>query len=342
MPAIEIDQFLAPIAPDDACGPNLEYDPAFAELDRLAEGKAEQQIGSTVVPAEDPDWKAVQKAAQALLARSKDLRVATHLCKALLRTSGWPGLAAGLATLRALVEQSWEGVHPRLDPEDDNDPTIRANVLAGLADAAVLTAIRNTPLVSSRTLGRFSLRDVEVAAGDAPPPAEGTAATAASLEGALMDCDIAVLEDTTAAARTCVEALAGLEAALADKVTASATPDLGRLSAQLRKATAFLGAGLARRNPAAGIDSGGEFSSGGGGAGPAGISSSGGISSRDDVLRALDRICEYYARHEPSSPVPMFMERSKRLVTMNFVDIIRELVPEMLAQVELLRGRDQQ
>jgi type VI secretion system protein ImpA len=67
---------------------------------------------------------------------------------------------------------------------------------------------------------------------------------------------------------------------------------------------------------------------------------SGGISSRDDVLRALDKICAYYARYEPSSPIPMFMQRCKRLVTMSFVDIVKELVPDGVNQVETLRGRE--
>jgi type VI secretion system protein ImpA len=344
MPVIDIDSILAPLAPDDACGPNLEYDPAFAELDRLAQGKPEQQIGATLVPAEEPDWKAVQRAALALLARSKDLRAASHLTKALLRTAGWPGFAAGLATLRGLVEQYWEGLHPRLDPDDGNDPTMRVNVLAGLADGALLSAVRTATLVSSRTMGRFSLRDVEIASGEVPAAADVSPPGLATVDAAVTDCDLATLEETTAAARSCVEALAGLEAALGDRLSASATPSLGRLTALVRKAAVFLGTGLARRVPSAAAGGpggvGGPADSSGNPAGSSGVSAGGGISSRDDVLRALDRICAYYARYEPSSPIPMFMERSKRLVTMTFVDIVKELVPDALTQVEVLRGRD--
>jgi type VI secretion system protein ImpA len=340
MAVIDIDSILTPIAPDDACGPNLEYDPAFAELDRLAQGKPEQQIGATLVPAEEPDWKAVQRAALALLARSKDLRAASHLTKALLRTAGWPGFAAGLATLRGLVERYWEGLHPRLDPDDGNDPTMRVNALAGLSDAALLSAVRTATLVSSRTMGRFSLRDVEIAAGEVPAPADVSPPGMATVDAAITDCDLATLEEATAAARACVEALSGLEAALGDKLSAAATPNLGRLTGLVRKAAAFLGTGLARRVPSA---AGGAEGVGGPAdsfGNPAGVSAGGGISSRDDVLRSLDRICAYYARYEPSSPIPMFMERSKRLVTMTFVDIVKELVPEALTQVEVLRGRD--
>jgi type VI secretion system protein ImpA len=65
----------------------------------------------------------------------------------------------------------------------------------------------------------------------------------------------------------------------------------------------------------------------------------GAINSREDVIRALDAICAYYARNEPSSPIPMFMERSKKLVMMSFVDLIKELVPEGLSKVDMLRGQ---
>ena len=38
------------------------------------------------------------------------------------------------------------------------------------------------------------------------------------------------------------------------------------------------------------------------------------------------------------APVPLFMERCKRLVTMNFLDIVKDLVPEAMTQVNVLRG----
>ena len=61
-------------------GDNLEFDPAFAELERLAQGKPEQQYGKTIVPAEDPDWKVGRRQPpRTLMERTYDLRVMTHL-----------------------------------------------------------------------------------------------------------------------------------------------------------------------------------------------------------------------------------------------------------------------
>src|SRR5262245_7097487 len=122
-----MEAFLAAVTPEDPSGPNLEYDGAFTELERIAQGKPEQQIGDTVVPAEEPDWKAVEAQSSDILLRSKDLRVAAHLTRARLHTGGLIGFSEGLALLRGLVEGYWDAVHPRLDPDDGNDPTMRVN-----------------------------------------------------------------------------------------------------------------------------------------------------------------------------------------------------------------------
>jgi len=346
---MDLETLLAPVSADDQCGADLEYDPSFAEIDRLSQGKPEQQIGTTIVPAEEPDWKTLQKKSTEFLARSKDLRVAAHLTRALLRNSGWSGLATGLGLLRGLVENYWDGVHPRLDPSDDNDPTMRVNVFSSFSDTPMLAAVRATPIVSSRAVGRFSLRDLEVAAGDvpAPPAAEGAAAppSMATIDGAAMDADLAGLEETARSLNACVESLKGLEEAISSRVDSSAAASFGKLPALLRKASQYVAGKLAQRTATAADASGGDgaaVTNGSNGAGAAPARSFGGaINSREDVVRALDAICAYYAKNEPSSPIPMFMERSKKLVMMSFVDLIKELVPEGLSKVDMLRGQSE-
>jgi type VI secretion system protein ImpA len=142
------------------------------------------------------------------------------------------------------------------------------------------------------------------------------------------------------ALRACLESLTGLEAAVGERVDASAAAGFGKLPVLLRKAESFLGNRLAQRI-AAGAGSaadGADAAAGTNGGAPA-RSFGGAINSREDVIRALDTICSYYAKNEPSSPIPMFMERSKKLVMMGFVDIVRELVPDALSRVDMLRGQ---
>ena len=339
---MDLETLLAPVTPEDPCGADLEYDPAFSEIDRLAQGKPEQQIGNTIVPAEEPDWKVVQKKAGDLLGKSKDLRVGAHLTRSLLHTQGWSGFGLGLGVLRGLIDRYWEGVYPRLDPADDNDPTMRVNVLSSFGELATLGVVRATPLVSSRALGRFSIKDLEIAAGDAAAPNGAEAPSMANIEGIVMDADLGELQHTVTALRECLEALTAIEATVGERVGAASGASFGKLPVLLRKAESFLGNRLEQRT-ASGASGGASGSDGAGVAGGNGAapqrSFGGAINSREDVIRALDAICSYYAKNEPSSPIPMFMERSKKLVMMSFVDIVKELVPDALSRVDILRGQ---
>jgi type VI secretion system protein ImpA len=353
MPPFDMNAALEPISAAAPCGIDLEdgnkYDPAFAELERIAIGKPEQQIGNTLVPAESPDWKTVQQKSTEILARSKDLRVATHLAKSLLRTDAWAGFAQGLELLRGLVEHYWDGMYPRLDPEDGNDPTMRVNILMSVTDPAILSALRGTALVSSRALGRFSLKDLEIALGEPAAQSSGDQpATMASLEAAAAETELGALEETTAAVRACLIAVTGLEAAIASRVASADALSFTKVAALIRKAEAFLAGSLARRAPpeTPSVEIGHPSSvpvNGAGKVAKAGkvdkVGWTGDITSRDEVLQALDAISAYYEKYEPSSPIPIFMVRCKRLVTMGFVDIVRDLVPDALSQVDVLRGR---
>jgi type VI secretion system protein ImpA len=347
MPLQNIDSLLQPVSADDPCGPGLEYDPAFLELDRIAQGKPEQQMGDTIVPAQEPDWKEVANRAAALLAKTKDVRIAMRLARALLNTDGLAGLADGLVVLRGIVEAFWDGFYPKLDPEDDNDPTFRVNILMGLCDsAAFIDRVRLVPLVSAKSFGRFSLRDFAVASGELPP-APGTEPPKPSvIDGAFTECPVPTLQATAENLRSALDSLAAIEAFVAGKVGASNGTNFARLTDTLRAASKILATHLARRGVVTeGSADGGNTadgsgaSSGGGQAG--GPSISGEINSREDVIRVLDKIVSYYERAEPSSPIPLLIKRSKRLVSASFLDIVRDIASDGLSQVETLRGKDE-
>jgi predicted component of type VI protein secretion system len=57
---------------------------------------------------------------------------------------------------------------------------------------------------------------------------------------------------------------------------------------------------------------------------------------------AVARICDYYQRHEPSSPVPLLLRRCKRLVSASFLEIVCDIAPDGVSQVEMWRGKEEQ
>ena len=212
-----LESLLSPLDGSSPTGENLEYDPDFMALERLAAPKAERAIGDSVIAAEEPDWDKVSSQAEALFERSKDLRVAVYLTTAWMRTTGLPGWNSGLHLIRSLLEQFWDGVHPQLDAEDDNDPTARVNAVAAVTDLqGMLGFFRTTPFVQSPRLGRFTLRDLRIANGSLKLTAseEGGAEPPGmtQIEACCMDCSLEQLTENVAAIGTAMDHVKTIDA----------------------------------------------------------------------------------------------------------------------------------
>jgi type VI secretion system protein ImpA len=338
MSVIDINELLRDVSPDSPCGDNLEYDPAFGELERAARGKEEQTLGDATVAAEPPDWRDVRDRATALLGRTLDLRVAVYLTRALLNTNGLAGFCDGLALLRGLLERYWDCVHPQLDPDDDNDPTFRINTLVTLCDRdATLLGVQEAPLVSSRALGVFDQRHLLIAKGELPAPADASddVPNQATIDAAFMDADIEELQATEDFITRSSGDLAAIDAILMDKVGSSQAPDLSALSNMLKSMQAEVSGYLARRGVGEATEAeAGDEAQPGATVRPV----SGEIASREDAVRMMDKISDYFQRHEPSSPVPLLMGRAKRLVSLSFMEILKDMAPGGLSQASTIGG----
>src|SRR5262245_49169342 len=127
MPQLNTETLLEGVTPDEPSGSDLSYDPAYMELERISQGAPQDRIVGPDGPAEGPDWRVVQKQALALLVRTKDLRVATLLAKALVHTGGFAGFREGTSLLRELLTRYWDTLHPQMLEEDDFSPIMRGN-----------------------------------------------------------------------------------------------------------------------------------------------------------------------------------------------------------------------
>jgi len=351
MSALDVEALLSPVSAEAPCGENLEYDVDYVMMEQAAVGKPEQQFGETVIPAEDPDWRQLQSQAQALLPRSKDLRIAVCLTRAAVRTSGLAGLADGLEVLAGFIEKYWDGVYPQLDP-DDNDPTQRVNSLASLTSAQeTLKGVREATLVASRGAGKFSYRDVLIASGEMPPLAGTPKVEQSSIDGAFADSDPAELKATGKVLERALGMARQLESNFNDRVGAGSGPELKPLMDVIAAMSKLVNQKLAQRGllddaapaaPAAADKSDGNGQAAGaasnGRKAGAAAPLTGDIASREDVIRALDKICDYYKRYEPSSPVPLFLNRAKRLASKSFLEILRDLTPDAVNQALAIGG----
>jgi type VI secretion system protein ImpA len=315
----------------------MEYEPPFLELQEMARGKPEQVIGDRVKPAEEPDWSEVHDAALQLFKLTKDLRIAGILYVALLKKHGVEGIANGLGLLRSLLERHWEHVHPQLDPEDDNDPIFRVNSLvATLANEDALNTLRNTVVVSSRQFGRVTLRNHRIAAGtlkvvegEAPDAAQEQARIAA----VFADISSEALSSTAALLIEANGHLNAIQQVLLQK--ADGIPDDVRpVLADIKELQGLVAAQLSKR----GVPEPQQTETGAPQEQSSGESGRGVIRNSTDVLAALQRICDYYKKSEPSSPVPLLLQRAARLVNKDFMEILRDLAPAGVNEAEVIGG----
>jgi type VI secretion system protein ImpA len=300
-------------------------------------------MGDTVVAADEPDWRRVQALATELLTRSKDLRVAVLLTRALSHLRGVEGLITGLVLIQGLLERYWDQLYPRLDLEDGNDPTARVNSLLDLCDREhLLDFLRTAPLVRSPVFGPLAYRDIEVSEGRISPSPNAKALDAAAVNAIFQDCDIEELKGSAAAASKARDQVRGILDTLAAQIRTDQLPNLDPLAGLLAAIDKTLEGRLALRLPetadTVGPEDGGPQPEPGTAVTPGPKATPGQISSRDDVVHAIDRICDYYSRYEPSSPVPLLLHRARRLATGSFVDIVRDLAPGALAEIEKVCG----
>jgi type VI secretion system protein ImpA len=52
----------------------------------------------------------------------------------------------------------------------------------------------------------------------------------------------------------------------------------------------------------------------------------------------LDAAAEFFRRNEPSSPIPLFLERAKRLVSKDFLEVLADVAPDALPQARSAGG----
>jgi type VI secretion system protein ImpA len=314
-----------PIQDDRPCGENLEETQLMAAID------ADQLFGQPVALDPTLPWPEIKGRAIEALRKSKDFRLLTYLSAAVLRTDGLLPFLDSLAVASRWLATYWAEVFPLID----EDAIVRRNALSGFADPhAVLDPLRRAPLVSSRQHGRFSFRDIEMASGQTQP-VEGEEVP----DGRLIDSAFAsvpldgltgVLQGLTAA----VAAIKAIDARMRSEGGSEAAPEFDRLLAQLARMEAVVRKQLAARPDAAGLV-GGEASGADGAAGPAAV---GAIRSRQDGVRAMEAVAEFFRQNEPSSPVPLLLERGVRLVSKSFLEVLADMAPDAVAQARAAAG----
>jgi type VI secretion system protein ImpA len=217
------------------------------------------------------------------------------------------------------VTHYWDTVHP-LAVEDSIE---RQSALSAFNDhAAIVDGLRRATLVSSRQHGRFSLRDIEAAAFSGP------------FDAAFDEVPLEDLQASRNQVREALSSLSRIESRIRESDSEPALSFDG-VVAQLVKLEQVFRGQLARR-PEAGVSAEPAAESNAD-ATPA-VAGVGPIRSRQDAIRALDAVAAFFRQTEPSSPVPLLIDRAKRLVSKDFLEVLADLAPSGLNEAKTASG----
>ena len=321
--ASAVESLFDPISADAPCGVDLEDTQLLASFDTF------RIFGSdTPLPA-DTAWRDIRDKSLEALAQSRDLRLLAHLGAALVRIDGLTAFCSVIVVMDKWLSERWELVFPRVA----EDAVLRKNALSCFADRmAVVDGLRRAPIVSHKQLGSYSLRDVELASGqlkpaDKDPAPPGSAQIEAALTGTPVE-ELAALAGTLAGAGA---ALRNVVAVMQNKGGFESAPDLDGLLKPLTRIEKV----LADHLPSRGVGEPGI--AGGAGDGPGAVAV-GAIKSREDAVRAIDAAAMFFRKNEPSSPVPLLLDRAKRLVSKSFLEVLEDISPDTLTEVKKIGG----
>jgi type VI secretion system protein ImpA len=326
----DVEALLAPVSEEQPCGPDLSRASERSELERLiASATTVEFDGNTGQPKPLPeiDWKPVIRRIVEQLGKTKDISLAVYLCRAGALGKQLDVVAQGTAVLNGLLERYWDTVHPRLD---DLELVGRSTLCESLAHRGLFLApLERVPVLAHPRLGVFKGSDLNRLRKNAEADAEFGPFKLALNE--LGDQPIRTayallgeIDDGLRQAAGAFAAKAGGQASLNFKPTHATI-------GELRKALSFFFIASPADAQAEPETSAAESADSG--------APRGALNGREDVLRALDAVAEYYRRREPSSPVLPMVERAKAWVPMSFMDVLEDIAPESLTAVKLVLSK---
>lgn len=125
---IDLEAFLAPISDDSPSGASLKYAGTHDEIKEARRADDSMAQGSWQRELKIPDWRRViELSTTALTTQTKDLQIAVWFVEALVKQHGFAGLRDGLKLVHGFHENFWETFYPEYD---ETDLEGRANFLA--------------------------------------------------------------------------------------------------------------------------------------------------------------------------------------------------------------------
>lgn len=316
--ALDLEELLAPVSEEAPAGPDLAYDVERAEIEQAFETSVSVDTTGAEGAVVDVEWRRVIELIAAQAAKTKDIWLAVYLCRAAARSGRLDLLETGAGFLAGLLDRYWDTVHPQLEEYGFQGRKGPCDSLTRIGE--FLGPLRRVPLLQHPRFGSFSGADFErfhtgaeaedgyalfrTALQDTPD--EDLHAVAARLDAiaaALRNVDAVLMARADGDTGTNFKPTYDLLALLKQSVLAFST-------VQTEPEIEPAAAGEAEPRPASNAPM-----------------VAGRVESREDVIRALDAVADYYRRKEPASPVPLVLRRARDWVNLDFLAVLEDIAP---------------
>ena len=296
-------------------------------------------------------WKPVIDIAPNILSNTgKDLEVLSWYIEALIRFHGFAGLRDGLTLTREIVEKYWENLYP--EPDEDGLET-KVAPLTGLngdgGEGTLLAPIRNCIVTTEGSNGAFSYwqyqqaRDTDKIANedDKQSRFDTMGFNLQSIEAAIASGNSDFYVDLIADLEICNEQFLALNELLMAHCGHDAPPttNIRELLDEVLRSVRFLTkdklASLNDMNTAPEPESIAAGDAAGANSMNTATGSSGPIAGREDALRRLQEVANYFRQHEPHTLLAPAIERIAGWGRMSAADLMMELVPDHSARTVL-------
>jgi len=227
--------------------------------------------------------------------------------------------------LAGLLERYWDAVHPTIEELGYIGRKTPCDSLASRGQ--FLRYLEQTALVKHPRLGAYSAADFERFRRNGESE-DGYGFFRAALQELGDESMLEALERV----RSLGAALRRADQVFGAKAPGEPSPNFEAAYQTLQEMERSLSAFVSAPEAAA-AEAPGEAAGGAVAPVQASRGTGGPIASRDDVVRAIDAICDYYRKEEPGSPIPFVLQRARAWVHLDFMGLLDDIAPDSLQDV---------
>jgi type VI secretion system protein ImpA len=361
---IDFDSLLIPISEENPSGENLQYSGIYDEIRESRRADDDISQGEWQYELKVADFrKVVDLAIPALISQTKDLQICVWLVESLSRQNGFVGLRDGLRLAHQLQSNFWETIYPEID---EGDMEGRANALEWLDKQCSMVA-RETPITAGEGVNFIGFEDSKIF--DLPENMEDLDSdkrqklqdlqqqaeaenriTGDRWRKAKNQTRRQFYEELNLTLEECWTEYEQLDRTIEENFDRNQMPSLLQLKKSLDAIRDLVKKLLQEKRQAeptdeelaAGVETTEEIVSENGEtitvSGVAGIA--GPIKSRQDALKRLSDVAEFFRKTEPHSPVSHLVSRSVKWGNMSLENLLQELIKDegVLGQIRETLG----